>query len=339
MISKELAAKLGLSAATVSLALNNRPGVSPVTRARVMEEAYRCGMIAENMLPGHPKRILFLKYRKNGQGSNRSYFAQIFSGVIEGVEQQTRNKGCELSIRTADAEDLTDVLQRMDSEEVSGLIVLATEMEEEQMLQLDRLPYPVVLLDNYCERTDLPCVMINNEQGVELAVQYLIQHGHRDIGYIHVEGDAVNFRERCIGFYRSMMLHQLPVREENVIRFSTLYGGEAVFWELRKKLENRKTMPTAFAADNDIVAVYAIKVLRELGFRIPEDVSIIGFDNIPVAEWTDPPLTSICTSRHELGGCAVNQLIDRMQNELQGIQKIALKTWLVERKSVRDIRG
>lgn len=336
--SRDIAQRLGISAASVSLALNNRPGVSAGTRARVLEEARNAGLLSERENEKR-RKILFLEYRKNGQGSNQSYFSQTFSSVIEGVERQARCKECELSILTADAENFEEVTGSIDRRGTAGLLVLATEMEEEQILLLDRLRLPMVVLDNYCERVDLNCVMLNNEQGVELAISHLVSRGHERIGYIHVEGDAVNFRERYFGFRRAMELHSLPIREEDIIRFSTLYGGEAVFWELKKKMEGRHQMPTAFFADNDIIAVYAIKVLRELGFRIPEDVSVVGFDDIPIAGLVEPPLTSVSTSKQELGNCAVNQLVNLMDGQVDGVQKTAIKTRLIERKSVRDMGG
>jgi DNA-binding LacI/PurR family transcriptional regulator len=338
MTGKEIAKKLRLSPATVSLALNNKPGVNPKTRERVLKEAKLQGLL-ERKQAEEKKNILFLEYRKNGIGSNQNYFSQIFSGVIEGIETQAREKGCMLSMVSANKNNFEEILSSINLKKVNGLLVLATELEVNQILCLENLDIPIVLLDNYCEESSLNSVTINNEQGVELAIRYLIHRGHSDIGYFHVEGDAVNFKERYFAFKRSIELHNLSLKNQNIISFSTLFGGEAVFEELKKRLEKLNRMPTAFFADNDIIAIYAIRALRDLGLRVPQDVSIIGFDNIPITEFIDPPLTSIKISKYALGSSAVSQLLQLMRGQLQGVQKVEIQTSLVERKSVGRLRN
>lgn len=335
MTSKEIAAQLGISPATVSLALNNRPGVNRETRKRVLALAKQSGLIDKRN--EERKNVLFLEYRKNGSDSNQSNFAQIFSSVIEGVERQAREQSCRLRVVTADAGSLSDTLAQSLDEQVSGALVLATEMDEGQMKLFEGKNVPVILLDNYCEDADLSCVTINNEQGVELAIRYLLQMGHSCIGYVHVEGDSVNFRERYYGFQRAMEIHGMPLQQQNIIRFSTLYGGEAVYWEILKGLRTMSKMPTAFFTDNDIIAIYTIQALHELKLRVPEDVSVIGFDNIASAEFVQPSLTTVATSKHELGSCAMNQLVSLMNGSLQGTQKIQIRSRLIVRDSVKNL--
>jgi DNA-binding LacI/PurR family transcriptional regulator len=338
MTSKEIAIQLGISPATVSLALNDRPGVNRETRKRVLALAQQSGLI-EKRNEDRKKNVLFLEYRKNGNGSNQSNFAQIFSSVIEGVERQAREQECQLQVVTADAGSLTETLSRSIDKQISGALVLATEMDESQMKLFEGKNIPVILLDNYCEDADLSCVTINNEQGVELAIRYLIQMGHSNIGYVHVEGDSVNFRERYFGFRRAMEIHGIELQPQNIIRFTTLYGGEAVYWEILKGLRGMTSMPTAFFTDNDIIAIYTIQALREMKLRVPEDVSVIGFDNISSAELMQPGLTTVATSKHELGSCAMNQLVSLMNGNLQGTQRIQIRSHLLVRGSVKELRG
>lgn len=336
--AKELAEMLGLSPASVSLVLNHKPGVSEVTRNRVFKAVKELG--CQELISDEAKaqqNILFLVYRKNGKDNSKSpYFSQIFSDIIEGVESQSKSYGYKLSIAYTDQFSIAEAVEKIKSEQMDGILLLATEMREEQMKLFSDIHVPAVIIDNYMESEDIDCVAINNEQGVELAVSYLVSMGHRDIGYLHVDGNANNFIERYYGFMRSVNKHKLTVSRENIIEFSTS-GGEAVYWELKGRLAVLKKVPTAFFADNDIIAVYAVRVLREMGYRIPEDVSVVGFDNIALTGLMDPPLTTVCTSKHAIGSGAVNALVGKLNGTSEGVQKIEMKSSLVIRNSVRNL--
>ncbi len=333
--AKELARILGISPASVSLVLNNKPGVSDATRNKVFSAIKELGyedLLSESV--DEKKTILFLVYRKNGTKMEDSpYFSQIFSGIIEGVEYQVKNCGFKLMITYADRSTIAAEVEKIRGEQMEGLLLLATEMVEEQMKLFNDMHVPTVIIDNYMESEDMDCVAINNEQGVDIAVSYLASMGHRDIGYLHVNGNANNFVERYYGFLRAIRENQLVVTEGNIIEFSS-GGGDAVYPELKERITALKKMPTAFFTDNDIIAIWAIRVFRELGYRIPEDISIVGFDNISISELLDPPLTTIQTPKYAIGYVAVNTLVSKMDGKSEGIQKIEMKTSLIKRSSV-----
>ena len=335
--AKEIAKMLGISPASVSLVLNNKPGVSEATRKKVISAMKENG--CEELLSNvseNAKSILFLVYRKNGTKVEGSpYFSQIFSDIIEGVENQVKSCGYKLLIMYADRESIQNEIGKIRGEQIEGILLLATEMMEDQMTLFSDMHVPVVIIDNYMESEDMDCVAINNEQGVDVAVSYLCSMGHQDIGYLHVDGNANNFVERYYGFLRSVREHKLTVRNECMIEFSSA-GGDAVYPELKERIGLVKNMPTAFFADNDIIAICAIRVLREFGYRIPEDVSIVGFDNITLSEMIDPPLTTVQTPKRAIGSAAVNALLNKMDGKAEGIQKIEIKTTLMKRNSVKD---
>ncbi len=334
--AKELAKMLGISPASVSLVLNNKPGVSEATRNKVFSVIKELG--CEDLLPEsveETKTILFLVYRKNGTNTEETpYFSQIFSGIIEGVENQVKNSGYKLMITYADSKSIISVVEKIKAEQIEGLLLLATEMIGDQMKLFSDMHVPTVIIDNYMESEDMDCVVINNEQGVDAAVSYLVSMGHRDIGYLHVNGNAHNFMERYYGFLRSMSENQLSINDEFLIEFSSS-GGDAVYPELKERIGALKRFPTAFFADNDIIAIYAMRVLREMGYRIPEDISVIGFDNISLSQMLDPPLTTIQTPKYAIGCAAVNSLVRSMSGKSEGIQKIEMKTSLIKRNSVK----
>ena len=340
MKAKDLAKKLGISPASISLVLNNKPGVSEQTRQMVLQalKEYGCeNLMAENA--GDKKTILFLVYRKNASKVEESpYFSQIFSGIIEGVECQVKNCGYKLMVAYVDGLSIEDEILRIREEPIDGLLILATEMIEEQMRLFTDMHVPTIIIDNYMENKNMDCVAINNEQGVDLAISYLASMEHRDIGYLHIEGNANNFVERYYGFLRAVRENKMVLNEERILSFTT-HGGDDLYVQLREKISRLQSMPTAFFADNDIVAIWATKVLRELGYKVPEDISIIGFDNISLSSLVDPPLTTIQTPKYPIGCVAVNLLSNKIEGKLEnafdGIQKVEMKTSLIERQSVK----
>lgn len=334
---KDLAKMLNLSPSTVSLVLNNRPGISEATRNRVKDAVKELGceeLITQEV--EEKKNLLFVVYRKHGEEVSTPYFSQLFSEIIEGVEYQARAKGYHLMISYIDQNNFQQVAARIPTEQAEGIILLATEMSEEQIGAFKNITIPMVILDNYMEENQFDCVTINNELGVYEAISYLAEKGHKDIGYLHVVCNANNFMERYFGFLRAVERLGLPLKRENIFEIAT-EGGDAVYAELKRELEGKEKLPTAFFADNDIVAICAMRVLRELGYQIPEDISIIGFDNMTLSEMLDPPLTTIQIPKKTMGIAAVNAIIEKVKENGQGILKTEVATTLIVRQSVRQL--
>jgi LacI family transcriptional regulator len=227
-------------------------------------------------------------------------------------------------------------LQELIHSQVEGILVLATEMQDEHLWNFSSVKIPVVLLDNYLEEGNADCVTINNEQGVFKAIRHLTEMGHTRIGYLHVCENAKNFRERYFGFFRAMELCGHDIDSAHLVNIAD-EGGEAVYQDLKQQFQETSTFPTAFFADNDIVAICAIRALKELGYRIPDDISMVGFDNMPLSEMLDPPLTTIQIQKQSMGATAVNTLIEYMNsNKTHGV-KIEVATKLIVRESVKNI--
>jgi len=342
MTAKELAKKLGISESSISIALNNKTGIGDVTRRKIIQAAL------ENGMPYHAeeketmvmelKSLQLLIYRKNGSRADKTpYFSQIFSDVMEGADRQASRRGYKIEISYLDPDNLCSEIRKIERSDKKGILLLATEMTEEQISLFHDVKIPIVMLDNYMDNPGMDCVLINNEQGLYEAVSFLYKMGHQDIGYLHVDGDANNFVERYFGFLKAVRKNNMIVRDEAVVSFTSL-GGEDVYPNLKKELLKRKKMPTAFVADNDIIAIQAIRILKEMGFDIPRDISIVGFDDIIFSEMAEPALTTIHTSKHEIGSMAVNMLIDRMKGRVHKDIKIEIATRLVVRKSVYKLK-
>ena len=334
---KDLAAMLNLSPSTVSLVLNNRPGISEATRSRVRDALKELGygdLLEEESVK---KNIIFIVYRRrNAAQDNSPYFSQIFSEIIEGVESQIKARGYNLLVTYVDKESAAEAAAAIDREQAEGVLILATEMQEEQLDAFVRVPVPVVIVDNYVGSMKFDCITINNEQGVGEVVKYFAEMGHRDIGYLHIADNANNFAERYYGFRRAMDGFGLAWAEGRIVNIRT-EDGEDIYRLLKRELSAMDPMPTAFFADNDLMALGSMKAFQEKGYRIPEDISIIGFDDLPFSEISNPALTTLRVPNTEMGQLAVRRMVDMIKKKDLINVKIQVCTKFIIRDTVRDL--
>jgi len=331
---KDLAAMLDVSPSTVSLVLNNRPGISETTRQRVFEKLQELG--CDHMIPqtvDDPQRnIRLVIFKKHGGVIADTHF---FSKVIEGIHSESRKNNCNLLISYIGGDDSEEEILRMiGNSACDGIILLATEMDEEDLRPFLGIGIPLVLLDSYFESVPLDAVVINNVQGVCEAVRHMIDKGHRSIGYLHSRIPINNFRERHEGVLKALSGAGMELKEENIYLLEPSIEGAAQ--TMQEQLAEKRPLPSAFFADNDLVAIGAARALKEAGYRIPEDVPVVGFDDMPVACVMDPPLTTINVPKERLGMLAVERLLSQIVHPTEEFIKIAVGTKLVKRQSVRQ---
>lgn len=331
---KDIAAELNLSPATVSLVINRRPGISEPTRERVYKALEAHGFQDALGRVRHEKKALqlIIFHKKSSSVAYSQYFSKIFSGVLEGIDVQARALGYNLMVTYADE----DTLRESQPSGAEGILLLATDMEARYMKPLTKSGLPVVVIDNFYDMESADCVTINNHQGVFKAVRYLNDMGHRQIGYIHSLVESHNFSERAHGYRRAMEKCGLEVSPAHIFSVGIDYGQMTE--ELKALFEKSESLPTALFADNDILAMHAVKALAELNLRVPEDISIVGFDDMPLSEMLQPPLTTIGVAKNLMGALAVRRLEELLQTkDNTHTCKIETAAHLVERESVRRI--
>ena len=320
----------GFSPATVSNALNHKKGVNKETAESILKTAEELGYRLEEKI----SKIRFVIFRRNGMIIDDSPF---HPAVIEGVERQAKSLGYETVFNHVDINDLEygTQLQEILSDTESAIVLLGTEMQEEDFEPYTHAKNKIILLDGWSDRYFFDSVLISNTDSAARAVEYLIEKGHRDIGYLRGDFRIQAFRYREIGYKRIMDRYHLPVQPEYIAtvgtRIETAYEG------MKKYLEETPILPTAFFADNDTIAIGAMQALKERGYDIPGDVSIIGFDNISFGAISDPPLTTINVYKHEMGEMAVRELMRSVEDGKKVKTKIQVCTDFVERASVRNI--
>ena len=193
---------------------------------------------------------------------------------------------------------------------------------------------PFVLIDNSFQTHDVDCVAANNYQGASKAIRYFYSMGHRKIGYIKSKIQITSFAERFAAYKQQLKNLDIPFHPEYVIEVG--YSEQEVAAAVAEYLKLH-TPPTAFFADNDLLACFTIQALRTHGYAVPEDISMIGFDDRPICKLVDPPLTTIEIPQSLFGPSAVDLLIHKIQSPRQQSMKLDVGTRLIERKSVKRI--
>ena len=336
--AKALAAELGLSESAVSLALNNKPGVSRETRRRVVEAAKAHGYdFARRNYNEYRKKgtICFAVYKKSGAVVNDTPF---FSALTDGVSTTCRKNGYECIIRYLyEDDDLEDQIYSLGETRFSGIIVLATEMEESTLARFDRLQAPLVFLDAYFENPKYNFILINNIQGAFTATQYLIRKCRCQPGYLRSAYPISNFEQRADGFYKAIRAAGMSTAKSSVLRLSP--SQEGAYEDMKSLLAAGEKPAACYFADNDLIAFGAMKALMEAGYRIPQDVSIIGFDDLPACEYVSPTLTTVMVPKFFLGQTAAFRVLQLLEGGEQQPLKIEVFTQLIRRKSVASIPG
>lgn len=336
--AKDVAQQAGVSQATVSLVFRNKPGVSEAVRAQVLETARSMGYTIEGARGGQSGIIQFVVYKRHGQIVSDNPFMEI---LAQGVSARAIELGYHPAIsyfyRDKNCAEQINSIRSLKSD---GLLLLATEMEDADMELFSELSVPVVLLDNYSSSMRWDAVVIDNQLGVRCAIQYLIQQGHERIGYLHSSVNIHNFRERYSGYLSGCRL--LPERNakeaaKRIVKIDVI--TEYATRSMRAYLASQPVLPSAFFADNDQIAAGCCRALREAGYRIPEDVSVIGFDDSPICLMTEPPLTTMAVSKERMGALAVSRLAERMKSPAIEHIRIAVSPELLVRDSVLNIRN
>ena len=331
--AKELAAMLHLSESAISLALNDKPGVSRETRKRVLEAAKEHGYdFSRKAVTRDQKRgtICFAVYRKSGAVVGDTPF---FSELTDGISVRCRREGYECLISYLyEDEDLHDQIYEIGAAKYAGLIVLATEMEEATLALFDRVGVPLVFLDAYFERPEYNFISIDNTQGAYLATRYLIRKCHTQPGYLRSSYWISNFEARADGFYKAIREAGLSTSHSLVHRLPP--SQEGAYADMKEILQVEKPAKCYFA-DNDLIAIGAIQALKEAGYRVPEDVSVVGFDDISSAEFVSPPLTTVEVPKTYLGEVAVGRVIQLIEGRSPQPLKVEVFTRLIRRRSVQ----
>lgn len=345
--AKDIAKKLGISTAAVSMALNGKPGVSEETREKVIEAAVKSGYItprASRSFQHASPVISFVTYVGAGIAAHSS-----FSGaVLQGVDAAAKELGYRVIIHYLYEDQPLDIQLTTIADDMSGIIFLGTDVTSAQRDVLvaslaSSVAVPIVVIDNFLFAPYVDCVGNDNILGAKMAVEHLIACGHRQIGYLRSRQRITNFDDRETGIHLALRKHEAKgLAPLKVIDLDI--SSELAYQDVCRFLLDKPALASAYFAENDILAASAIRAFTSHGYRVPEDVSIIGFDDVQICEMTKPSITTMHAFKDNLGKVSVRRLHERIVSGVpaqeiaeSGTQKIALSLTLKIRESVKTM--
>ena len=327
---RQIAEITGFSPATISNALNHKKGVNAQTAESILQVASDLGYFEESPV----RKVKFVTYKRNGVIVEDTPF---FPLMITGAEQECSACGMELVLYNLDRRDadFAERLKAIQTDPSAAVILLGTELLDEDIDIIQGISGNFVVIDYWKEDTYFDAVLINNADSFRMATNYLIGKGHEKIGYIQGNFRIKPFRSRSSGYHTAMNKAHLPINSDYIFTVGTTTGG--AYQDMKEYLKKGAALPTAFVADNDIIALGAMKAFSEAGVRIPEDVSIIGFDDLSYSSISNPPLTTLRVPKQEMGRVAVRRIRDKLNSPEKTHLKIQVCTEFVERESVRSL--
>ncbi len=334
---KDIAARAEVSIATVSLVLNNKPGVGEKTRQRILQIADELHYSLPRGGHGFPERgtIRFLKIARHGHTVNRDHTVFI-ADYIDGIVQAAKEQGYKTEITSFSTTPIEDIVETIHAHtDLTGAIVLGTELTRGDIMRFTGAMLPMVFLDTFVDYVPFDFVDMNNEDSVYKVIEYFLRNGHREIGMVRSSVKTRNFWLRQTAFQDTMAFLGLTVDKHFIFDADSTFDG--AYHDMKAKLSSGTILPTALFCTNDIIAFGVLKALREHGVRVPEDVSVAGFDDLPTAALLDPPLTSIAVSKREIGATALRRLHARIVDPDMPPAKTVIGGTLMERESVARV--
>lgn len=330
--SVDVAKKAGVSRTTVSFVLNNVPGVSisPHTRQRVLDAAKSLNYhpdVAGRKLASGKSNTIGLVLRQNPE----QVFADAFLlQVVLGVEAAAAQQGFHVLLKPVEPDDQHGYARLIHENYVDGILVSGPREDDVEIIQLHQQGVPIMLMGQLPD-TDIPFVDINAIAGAAAAVRHLIGQGHRRIAMItNAPLTYTSAQQRRDGYYQALKEGGLEIN--NAFLREGNYTPASGFTAMTKLLE-LVPRPTAVFVASDVVAMGAIQAIKRASLHVPDDMAIVGFDDVPLAEYYDPPLTTVRLPAYGLGWAAGDRLVRMIQGTTLEQPRLFLESELVVRQS------
>ncbi|MET8998199.1 LacI family DNA-binding transcriptional regulator [Amycolatopsis sp. Hca4] len=326
---RDVAARAGVSVATVSKVINERYGVSAATLARVRavieELGYEASLVAQSLR----------NHRTNVIGILVADLEPFSTELLKGAADAIRGSGFELVVYSAGGRTGDPLgwekryLSRLSGTLVDGAVLVTP------TVSLDVVPgTPVVAVDPHTGPSHLPTIDSDNLRGAQLATEHLLDLGHRRIAFLAGRPDLQSAELRKTGYLRALTAAGITP-DEDLIRIGA-YDPEISAASAHALLTG-PDRPTAVFAANDISAIATVDAARELGLAVPDDLSVVGFDNVPESALCSPPLTTVDQPIREMGHRAIRMLIALINGDEVERTHVTLDTGLVVRRSTRAL--
>ena len=325
----DIAKKTGYAKSTVSAALNNKPGVKPKTREEIRRIAAEM-----NFVPNEFARNLSMRTANTIGIIVRDITNPFYAKICRAVENVASEHAYTTLLLNTDGmrEKEQNAIKVMAGQIVSGVIIDISGNDMDLLMELNQLGLPFVVFGTTARELAVDSVEADDYEGAYQAAEYLYSCGHRKIGFVHGGLESVYSQRRLKGIQDALERNGSKLEDKYIFyQAKSIEEGYLV----GKKLANTEDLPTAIIAYNDLVAVGIIRALEEKGLQVPEDLSIIGFDDIDLMTF---PLTTVRIPEYEMGEKAAELLFNKILGKGGGQPKeVFLNTELVVRKSVKRL--
>ncbi|MGP4076893.1 LacI family DNA-binding transcriptional regulator [Halobacillus sp. K22] len=322
----DVAKLAGVSTATVSRVLRNPETVTKTTKEKVLEAIeelkYQPNMLARHFRRSETNTILVVV---------PNIINTVFAEIVGGIEEEAAKNGYRVLLRNSNNEIDSEYgsIEHMKQRQVDGMIMLSPKLDEDTLLDISE-KYPIVLATAHLDGTKIPVVSIDNVSSSKKATKHLLNLGHKRIAHISGPLYSLISKYRFKGYREAM--------KENGIEFDTnlIREGEFTFesgYEQTLKLLDQKFPPTAVFAASDEMAMGVINAAKHRGIKVPEELAVVGFDNIKFSAIFDPPLTTIAQPKFGMGKRAMEMLIKRFNGESLDQMEHTLPDELIIRES------
>ncbi|MBU3092604.1 LacI family DNA-binding transcriptional regulator [Clostridium sp. CM028] len=338
VIMKDIADKLNISINAVSLALNRKAGVSEETRKTVLDVAEQIGYLEKStkFILSYASKNICVLIRKLYFEDN--YF---YSKIMMGIVEEARKNGYDIITCMID-ENEENIPSCIEHKKVCGVVVIGA-IDDDYLIKLKGYKAPVVLVDHTSLLESTDSILTDNKLGSFKITKLLLDRGYKKIGFFGELEYSLSVKERFFG-YQEAMKKFINFKEENkmidfINRYSVLDNLEEYVirqdleW-VKEKIKCLKDMPEAFVCSNDNAAIILISSLKEMGYSIPQDIAVVGFDDIVLSSFVVPNITTVRVEKELMGRKALNKLLWRLDHKNELNENIIMSVSVIERDSV-----
>ncbi|HHE54885.1 MAG TPA: LacI family transcriptional regulator [Caldithrix abyssi] len=327
----DIAREAGVSAMTVSRYLSGKGPVAKDTARRIQEiidrSGYQPNYLARS-LSSKKSMVIGVTIPRIEHALMDNYLAQVLSGITDAVLlHDYRVMLFPFNPNEGEANEFVNLFR---SKIIDGLVLLKTLHGDERIRLLAKNQLPFVLVNHKYYAPHVHFIDVNNEQGMRLVVEYLVKKGHRKIAFVSGDLRETNARDRLNGFVKAMGQNGLEVRDDWIV-----YGqfNQQIAYERSACLFSDTERPHAVVCSDDYMAIGVIRRIKEIGLRVPEDVVVTGFDDIEIAAYTRPALTTVRQPIEKIGHLAGKILLNLLRDGIKNPVRRLLKVELIVRES------
>ncbi|MFV0556932.1 MAG: LacI family DNA-binding transcriptional regulator [Lactovum sp.] len=333
---EDIAKLANVSKSAVSLAINGKPGVSEQTRQHILKiiEENNYVPLRTTKVKAENKIINFIACKNDDIIDDSFSDMPFFNELLATLSIEASKRSYNININTiSESSLLLELSKIIGSKKSNANILLGTNLSETILRQLAKEYPDIIIIDNYYENINANFISINNSLAGYISAKYLIDKGHSKIAYAGGQPRIKNFDERRRGFEAA--IQEANIKRELSLEF--IFNGMQIQENksFQKRLKNLEQLPTAFVCENDYIAISLLKSLQSLDIKVPEQISIIGVDNIGECQVVNPELTTITVHKDEIINQTLNLIDEQLNSNNFNNIHIQINPKLIERKSVK----